>query len=134
MNNRLLKETGRHTNTPIFVVGIYSGADKLGEGFGNSIKMAEHRAAEDALNRVYLTQQPSHLYTLPTTTFPSTFKAGTRASPLNPLSSTTGTGASYRAPELGESEVLYASAGRSGTEFGPAPREQDREKRRYHAD
>lgn len=40
---RLLKETGRHSISPIFVVGVYSGADKLGEGFGSSLKMAEYR-------------------------------------------------------------------------------------------
>lgn len=41
--SRLLKETGRLSNSPMFVVGIYSGADKLGEGFGTSLKMAEYR-------------------------------------------------------------------------------------------
>lgn len=41
--SRLLKETGRLSNSPVFVVGIYSGADKLGEGFGSSLKMAEYR-------------------------------------------------------------------------------------------
>lgn len=41
--DRLLKETGRFSNSPVFVVGIYSGQDKLGEGFGSSLKMAEYR-------------------------------------------------------------------------------------------
>ena len=41
--SRLLKETGRYSISPVFVVGIYSGADKLGEGFGSSLKMAEFR-------------------------------------------------------------------------------------------
>lgn len=40
---RLLKETGRHSISPVFVVGAYSGVDKLGEGFGSSLKMAEYR-------------------------------------------------------------------------------------------
>jgi len=40
---RLLKETGRFSNSPVFVVGIFSGADQLGEGFGSSLKMAEFR-------------------------------------------------------------------------------------------
>jgi len=40
---RLLKETGRYSNSPIFVVGIFSGLDKLGEGFGSSLKMAEYQ-------------------------------------------------------------------------------------------
>jgi hypothetical protein len=39
----MLKETGRFSNSPMYVVGIYSGADKLGEGFGSSIRMAEYR-------------------------------------------------------------------------------------------
>ena len=42
---RLLKETGRFSNSPIFVVGIYSGADQLGEGFGSSLRMAEYRVS-----------------------------------------------------------------------------------------
>lgn len=41
--SRLLKETGRFSNSPVFVVGVYCGADKLGEGFGSSLKMAEFR-------------------------------------------------------------------------------------------
>jgi large subunit ribosomal protein L44 len=40
---RLLKETGRYSNSPVFVVGIFSGSDQLGEGFGSSLKMAEFR-------------------------------------------------------------------------------------------
>ncbi|KIK16223.1 hypothetical protein PISMIDRAFT_71206, partial [Pisolithus microcarpus 441] len=65
----LLKETGRFSNSPIFVVGIYTGADKLGEGFGSSLKMAEYRAAEDALHRLYLTRTPPHVLKLPSSTF-----------------------------------------------------------------
>ncbi|CAG8654071.1 13918_t:CDS:2, partial [Acaulospora colombiana] len=68
---RLLRESGRSTNSPIYVVGIFSGVDKLGEGFGSSLKMAEYRAAEDALHRLYLTRVPSDLVTLPTTAFPT---------------------------------------------------------------
>jgi len=41
--SRLLKETGRFSNSPVFVVGIFSGADQLGEGFGASLRMAEFR-------------------------------------------------------------------------------------------
>ena len=40
---RLLKETGRLSISPVFVVGIYSGGEKLGEGFGSSLKIAEFR-------------------------------------------------------------------------------------------
>ncbi len=42
-HRRLLKETGRLSISPVFVVGIFSGADQLGEGFGSSLKMAEYR-------------------------------------------------------------------------------------------
>ncbi|KAF9245226.1 ribonuclease III domain-containing protein [Melanogaster broomeanus] len=101
--SRLLKETGRFSNSPIFVVGIYSGADKLGEGFGSSLKMAEYRAAEDALHRLYLTRTPSHLLQLPSSTF------GTQGDIYNP-----GPAVDYTPGALGEAEILYASSGRSG--------------------
>ncbi|SGY38952.1 BQ5605_C003g02108 [Microbotryum silenes-dioicae] len=52
--HRLLKESGRLSNHATFVSGVYSGATKLGEGFGSSIKMSEYRASEDALRRLYL--------------------------------------------------------------------------------
>ena len=44
--SRLLKETGRMSNSPMFVVGIYTGEDKLGEGFGSSLRMAEYRVRD----------------------------------------------------------------------------------------
>lgn len=118
---RLLKETGRFSNSPIFIVGIYSGVDKLGEGFGSSLKMAEYRvcnspfyhstliivvlaqAAEDALHRLYLTRTPSDLLQLPSSTFDpqgNIYKPG-------PV-------ANYTPGVLGETEILYASSGRSG--------------------
>ncbi|KAL4063090.1 ribonuclease III domain-containing protein [Scleroderma yunnanense] len=101
--SRLLKETGRFSNSPIFVVGIYTGPDKLGEGFGSSLKMAEYRAAEDALHRLYLTRTPSHLLQLPSSTF------GQNANIYKVASE-----APYTPGELGEMEALYASSGRSG--------------------
>ena len=112
MSWRLLKETGRLTNAPVFVVGVYSGADKLGEGFGSSLKMAEYRvslcslllkvnrftdvlqAAEDALLRVYLTRQPPHLVQLPSVTFEPE-----RA---------------YTPTPLGDAEIHYGAADRTG--------------------
>ncbi|KAF2089687.1 ribonuclease III, partial [Saccharata proteae CBS 121410] len=51
---RLLSETGRHSRTPVFVVGVYSGTDKLGEGFGASLDEARVRAAAAALKSWYL--------------------------------------------------------------------------------
>ncbi|KAF4593114.1 hypothetical protein EYR38_008824 [Pleurotus pulmonarius] len=110
--SRLLKETGRYTNSPIFVVGIFSGGDKLGEGFGSSLKMAEYRAAEDALLRLFLTKRPTEQLQLPTATFPAglgnIFQKGQAGS--------------YIAPELVEAEVMYASSGKSGV---VKPRRED---------
>jgi dsRNA-specific ribonuclease len=51
---RLLSETGRKSRTPVFVVGIYSGADKLGEGSGASLDVARLKASMNALKAWYL--------------------------------------------------------------------------------
>jgi len=101
--SRLLKETGRFSAGPVFVVGIYSGQDKLGEGFGSSLSMAEFRAAEDALHRLYLTRTPPDQMQLPSQTF-----TGDVFTSLSSLESS-----SYTAGELGHTEVNYGSAGRS---------------------
>lgn len=54
LTHKLLKESGRLSAHPTFIIGAYSGNVKLGEGFGSSLKMAEWRASEDALRRSYL--------------------------------------------------------------------------------
>lgn len=51
---RLISETGRASNHPVFVVGVYSGKDKLGEGAGSSLEEARFRAAAAALKAWYL--------------------------------------------------------------------------------
>lgn len=51
---RLLSETGRLTRTPVFVVGIYSGHDKLGEAAGPSLESAKVAASIYALKAWYL--------------------------------------------------------------------------------
>ncbi|KAF2503087.1 60S ribosomal protein L3 [Lophium mytilinum] len=51
---RLISETGRASRHPVFVVGVYSGKDKLGEGAGGSIDEARVRAAVMALKSWYL--------------------------------------------------------------------------------
>jgi len=51
---RLLSETGRLSRTPVFVVGIYSGKDKLGEAAGPSLDAARWKAAMNALKAWYL--------------------------------------------------------------------------------
>ncbi|KAJ3303092.1 hypothetical protein HDV03_004171 [Kappamyces sp. JEL0829] len=53
---RLLKETGRHSHSPVFIVGMYSGFQKIGEGYGSSLKMAENRAIRDALIKHYVAE------------------------------------------------------------------------------
>ncbi|EKM81880.1 hypothetical protein AGABI1DRAFT_112106, partial [Agaricus bisporus var. burnettii JB137-S8] len=100
--SRLLKETGRFSNSPVYVVGIFSGSDQLGEGQGSSLKMAEFRAAEDALHRVYLTRTPDDLIQLPTTTFPSN-----RGDVFSP-----GPEHKYESPQLHMAEIIYASSGK----------------------
>ncbi|KAI9267981.1 ribonuclease III domain-containing protein [Phascolomyces articulosus] len=51
--SRIVSETGRLSSSPVFVVGVFSGKNKLGEGFGSSLKMAEFRACQDALASYY---------------------------------------------------------------------------------
>ena len=51
---RLLSETGRLSRTPVFVVGIFSGKDKLGEAAGPSLDHARFKAAMNALKAWYL--------------------------------------------------------------------------------
>ncbi|KAI0478922.1 ribonuclease III, partial [Xylariaceae sp. FL0804] len=58
---RLLSETGRASRTPVFVVGIYSGADKLGEHAGPSLDTARTAAAISALKSWYLYSPGAHV-------------------------------------------------------------------------
>lgn len=51
---RLESETGRLSRTPVYVVGIYSGKDKLGEGVGPSLNFARWKASMNALKAWYL--------------------------------------------------------------------------------
>lgn len=51
---RMLSETGRLSRTPVYVIGIYSGRDKLGEGAAPNPEMARHKAAINALKAWYL--------------------------------------------------------------------------------
>ncbi|KAI9683392.1 MAG: hypothetical protein M1829_005464 [Trizodia sp. TS-e1964] len=51
---RILSETGRHSRHPVFLVGIFSGPDKLGEGAGGSLNEARIRAAVATLKGWYL--------------------------------------------------------------------------------
>lgn len=51
---KVISETGRRSRHPVFVVGIYSGHDKLGEGAGASLQEGRHRAAAAAMKGWYL--------------------------------------------------------------------------------
>ena len=51
---RMLSETGRKSRHPVFVVGVYTGNEKLGEGAGSSLNEARTRAAVAALKSWYL--------------------------------------------------------------------------------
>lgn len=51
---RLLAENGRLSKNPVFVVGIFSGENKLGESYGASLKEAKIRASVNALKNWYL--------------------------------------------------------------------------------
>ncbi|KAM3582857.1 54S ribosomal protein L3 mitochondrial [Umbelopsis sp. WA50703] len=65
--SRLLKETGRRSNAPVFIVGVFSGEEKLGEGYGSSMKMAEFRACMDGITKHYLFENKDFM--LPSDTF-----------------------------------------------------------------
>lgn len=65
---RLLNETGRMSRTPVFVVGIYSGQDKLGEGSGPSLDSARIAAAINTLKSWYL-YSPGDRVPVPSDTF-----------------------------------------------------------------
>ncbi|KAL9011992.1 MAG: hypothetical protein Q9173_003208 [Seirophora scorigena] len=51
---RILSETGRLSRHPVFIVGVFTGRDKLGEGSGSSLNEARVRAAVGALKGWYL--------------------------------------------------------------------------------
>lgn len=75
---RMESETGRMSRHPVFVVGVYSGRDKLGEGAGASLDEARFRASVAALKGWYL-YSPHGEPVVPS-------QAGTEASkPFRPL-------------------------------------------------
>ena len=51
---RILSETGRQSRHPVFIVGVFAGKDKLGEGSGGSLDEARIRASVGALKGWYL--------------------------------------------------------------------------------
>ena len=63
------------------------------------------QAAEDALLRVYLTRQPPHLVQLPSSTFPDV---------LGDIYTAHGAESPYTPNMLGDAEIHYGSADRTG--------------------
>lgn len=51
---RIVSETGRLSRHPVFVVGIFSGRDKIGEDAGASLNEARFKASAKALKGWYL--------------------------------------------------------------------------------
>ncbi|KAF2435370.1 ribonuclease III, partial [Tothia fuscella] len=51
---RLISETGRESAHPVFLVGVFSGLDKLGEAAGGNLDEARNRACTAALKGWYL--------------------------------------------------------------------------------
>lgn len=64
---RILSETGRHSIAPVFVVGIFSGSEKLGEGAAANLLEARVRASVNALKSWYL-YSPGNNVRLPSET------------------------------------------------------------------
>lgn len=62
---RLISETGRLSRSPVFVVGVFSGREKLGEDAGSSLDEARVRAAANALRGWYLYSPPREDVRLP---------------------------------------------------------------------
>lgn len=65
---RLESETGRNSRTPVYVVGIYSGNEKLGEGTGPSLDIARRKASMNSLKSWYL-YSPGNKVRVPSDTF-----------------------------------------------------------------
>lgn len=102
--SRMIAESGRLSISPVFVVGVWSGVTKIGEGSGSSIRMAEFRAAEDALRRLYLTEMPLGDFDLPSCTLDAQFDGSVDGEKVGARS--------YTPQPIGEAEVLTA-AGKS---------------------
>lgn len=62
---RLIAETGRKSRSPVFVVGVFSGNDKLGEDAGASLEEGRVRASAQALRSWYLYSPPEDDIKLP---------------------------------------------------------------------
>lgn len=48
-STRLVAETGRRTNDPVYIQAVYTGEEKLGEGQGSSLREAKFNAEQNAM-------------------------------------------------------------------------------------
>lgn len=106
--SRMIAETGRLSLGPVFVVGVWSGAVKLGEGAGSKIRMAEYRAAENALRRLYGAERLDGTFSVPTTTLDNVY-AGEVPNALRLAGEHVA--APYAPLPLGRTEALHATRG-----------------------
>ncbi|WFD34564.1 54S ribosomal protein L3 mitochondrial [Malassezia cuniculi] len=107
--SRMIAETGRLSLAPVFVVGVWSGAIKLGEGTGSSIRMAEYRAAENALRRLYGAERHDYTFSVPSTTLDGVYDG--EVPPALRLAGEHVTAAPYSPLPLGRTEALHATRG-----------------------
>lgn len=127
----ILAESGRHSLSPIYNIGLFlpSGL-KLAEGAGSSLRMAEHRAALNALVSIYTargellvrdhpTQQgervgmqlPTEMYAPPPAATEEA-RVGTRAAPADSVTRPDGREREFAGGALlARVEALMASAG-----------------------
>lgn len=117
---RILAETGRLSIAPIFVLGVYSGSIKLGEGYGSSLAMAEYRACEDALRRIYLSSEEKFINVFAASPSPASSTtighghAGSEEAIRGyPSDTLVHPGSKVEQRPLLEDETLYQSSGRS---------------------
>ena len=75
---RVLSETGRKSRHPVFIVGVFSGKNKLGEGAGGSLDEARIRAAINAMKGWYL-------YSPLEVRMPSDMEDGATSKPWKPV-------------------------------------------------
>lgn len=120
--SRLIAETGRLSINPVFVVGVWSGKEKVGEGTGSAIRMAEFRAAEDALRRFYLSETPLTNISLPSITLDDELTSNSEEENIGfgykdiwsidqPLRAGKPLSDAFRPAPLGMSEVIFGNKG-----------------------
>lgn len=125
---RILKESGRDTAQPIFVVGAFSGTRKLGEGPGSSLAMARQRAQADALRRIYLTRSFADSQESDGGSSLLLYAHSDGSNPSLPSDTLVSPGQPYTPIRLGDESVEANSSGKTGwlaKEVGASPFRED---------